>query len=79
MTVVDSRMALGDYEVRGDGLVSGECAAGDGRVEEGEQHVIRYSTDGKPGGIFHRRCDPMQGDGSGGWYSLGDQEEAPDL
>lgn len=55
-------MAPGDYEKlilpHGLALVSGECAAGDGRVEHGHPFVIRYSTDGTPGGIFHTRCAP---------------------
>lgn len=63
----------GDNEKRidrdGTVLISGECAAGDGAVREGEPFVIRHHPT-EPGGIFHLRCRPM----STGWYSLDDGE-----
>lgn len=65
---------LGDYEQRGDGVVTGECAAGDGIVNAGDPFVIRYHPD-KPGGIFHQRCDPSLADPM--WYPV--DGEAPDL
>ena len=63
-------MAPGDYERKGAGGNEGECAGCGRYVQPNDQSVIRYSTDGKPGGIFHLRCDPMHVEGSGGWYSI---------
>ena len=60
----------GAYEIRGDGAVSGECAAGDGRVEEGAEYVVRYHPTLR-GGIFHQRCAPT----GAGWYDPTDQGE----
>jgi hypothetical protein len=60
----------GAYEMRlgsnGRELVSGECAAGDGAVNEGDPFVVMYHDSIRPGGIFHKRCKP-QGDR---WYGL---------
>jgi hypothetical protein len=64
----------GDHEVRIDGdrrLVSGECAACGGKVEETEPSVVLFHPM-RPGGIFHKRCAPN----GGLWYSLEDTGEA---
>lgn len=60
----------GAYEIRGDGITSGECAAGDGRVEEGDAFVVRHHAEYE-GGIFHAKCEPT----GAGWF---DPTEAVD-
>jgi hypothetical protein len=67
-------MAPGDHEVRIDGdrrVVSGECAACGGKVEETDASVVRFATTSERGGIFHVACQPTGAQ----WYALEDQGE----